>query len=92
MWIILGLLLAGIVTGFLLSRIWPVNRFGDHVVRYLIFILLFLMGITVGMNREIINNISEIGVYSLFITLLSISGSIILAKIAFKFLFRKNEK
>jgi len=92
MWIILGLLLFGILTGFLLSGFRAVNKIADVFVQYIIFILLFFMGVSIGMNREIADNIGEIGLYSFFITALSISGSILLAKLIFRFFFRKDEK
>lgn len=92
MWIILGLLLSGTIAGFLLSKIRFFNRFADGSVRYIIFVLLFFMGITIGMNEEITNNIGEIGLHSFIITALSITGSIFLAKTMYNMFFRKDEK
>ena len=92
MWIILGLLFSGTLAGLFLSKVRFFNRFADSSVRYIIFVLLFFMGITIGMNEEITGNMGEIGLHSFIITALSISGSIFLAKIMYKVFFRKDEK
>ncbi len=92
MWIILGLLFFGTITGYILSKARGVNRISEGIVRYTIFILLFFIGVTVGMNREITANIGEIGLHSFLITGFCILGSVFVAKIVFLFFFSKHEK
>lgn len=80
----------GIVAGILLTGIKNFNFVTEKATSYIIYLLLFFMGLGVGTNREIMANIRTIGMQSLVITLFSILGSVVFAAIVFKIFF-KNE-
>lgn len=79
---------AGMVAGFLLRQYKKLYRGLDKTVSYVIYLLLFLLGLTVGQNETIINNFHLIGVKALLITLASVAGSVSLAALVFHFFFR----
>ena len=57
-----------------------------------IYVLLFLLGISVGTNQEVIGNLGKIGYESVAIAVASIAGSVLISTFLFKLLFRKNAK
>lgn len=83
---------AGMVAGFLLRRRKGLYKRLDQTVSIVIYLLLFLLGLTVGQNRTIVENFHLIGVKALLITLAAVAGSVVLAAIAYRFLFQKEHK
>jgi uncharacterized membrane protein YbjE (DUF340 family) len=71
-----------LIAGFNKSTLW------------IIFILLFFMGVSVGNNAEIMQNLDTIGIQGLLLSLASILGSIVLALIVYVAFFKnvKNER
>ncbi|WP_455968731.1 LysO family transporter, partial [Butyricimonas virosa] len=51
------------------------------------FLLLFLLGITVGANGDVMNNLDSIGLEALLITLAAIAGSVLCAWGVYRFFF-----
>ena len=49
--------------------------------------LLFLLGISVGINEKIINNLDSIGIKALWITLGAITGSVLVSWMLYKTMF-----
>jgi len=74
---IIGLMLAGIAIGFLLrqKRLKWINQ----VITVLIWLLLFLLGITVGSNKQIIDGLRNLGLEALFLSVAGIIGSVLCA-------------
>lgn len=89
MLIIICLMVGGIVLG----RLTQVGHPG--MIRKGIFgailILLFLLGLAVGHNRQIMDNLGTIGVDALLITLGAVGGSLVCAWAVYKFYFSKPE-
>jgi uncharacterized membrane protein YbjE (DUF340 family) len=83
---------AGMIAGFLLRRRKELYKRLDQTVSIVIYLLLFLLGLTVGQNRTIVENFHLIGVKALLITLAAVAGSVILAAVAYRFLFQKEHK
>ena len=89
--IILILLAAGILVGRLL-RHKPISlKAIDRISTYAIYLLLFLIGISIGANKEIVSNLSSLGLKALIITAFSLAGSILLSIIVYRVFF-KTEK
>ncbi|MCF8377926.1 MAG: lysine exporter LysO family protein [Bacteroidales bacterium] len=76
--------------GFVLSNFRNFNSISEKSTSYIIYILLFFMGLGVGTNKEIMDNFQSIGLQSLIISLFSIAGSVVVSAIVFKIFF-KNE-
>jgi len=89
--IILILLAAGVLVGRLL-RHKPVSlKAIDRISTYSIYLLLFLIGISIGTNKEIVSNLSSLGLKALIITAFSLAGNILLSIIVYRVFF-KTEK
>ena len=91
MWLILLLLIIGAGSGFFLSGIKNFNKISEKISSYAIFILLFFMGLSVGGNKEIMNNFADLGIKALIISLFAVGGSVFIAWLTWLFIFR-NEK
>lgn len=74
MFTIIGLMLTGMLLGFLLrkQRLQGIHK----AITVLIWLLLFLLGIDVGGNREIIHGLHTIGMEAIAITLAAVLGSV----------------
>ena len=76
MFIIIGIMLTGMLLGYLLrsKRLSWIHR----IITLLIWILLFLLGIDVGGNESIIKGLHTLGLEAI-ITLAAVTGSILCA-------------
>lgn len=84
---IFGCMLAGVLSGYLLRR-FRVGWVGKFVT-LLIWVLLFLLGVEVGGNDEVIGNLPTLGVEGAIIALSSIIGSCLMAMLLWKFAKRR---
>lgn len=77
MFTVIGLMLGGMCIGFLLrrQRLSWIHKF----ITALIWVLLFLLGIEVGGNRQIIEGLATLGVEAFAITVAAVIGSCIAA-------------
>lgn len=87
MLIVIGLMLSGIILGYILRN--KNLKMVQKGITCAIFALLFLLGISVGANRVIIDNLGTIGLDALVITLGAVGGSILCAWGIYKFYFAK---
>lgn len=71
------MMFGGILCGYLLRkrRIPHVQQ----VTTILIWVLLFLLGLNIGSNEQIINSIGSLGVEALLITVFATMGSLVAA-------------
>jgi uncharacterized membrane protein YbjE (DUF340 family) len=86
--VILIVLTGGIVLGFLMRNHERMIRTADRIMNWTIYLLLFLLGLSVGVNETIIRNIHTIGVRALILTAGAIVGSVIVSYIVSRFFFR----
>ena len=84
MFVVIGFMFTGMLIGYLLRNrnITWINK----IITILIWSLLFLLGVDVGNNKEIINGLHTIGIESLIITIGAILGSIIGAQLLWKWI------
>lgn len=77
MFIIIGIMLTGMLTGYLLRnhRLKWIHK----IITLLIWVLLFLLGLDVGANEAIIKGLHTIGLEAIVITLAAVLGSALLA-------------
>ena len=88
MTVILILLIGGILIGRLLSRQRKVIQTFDRLTTWAIYLLLFLLGISIGSNHEIISNLGSLGIKALIIAGFSVAGSILLSMIIYRLFFK----
>ena len=87
MFTIIGLMLTGMLLGYLLRRR---NLKKIHqIITVLIWLLLFILGIEVGSNEQIIKGLHTIGLEAVILTLGGTLGSVIAAWALWKALYRR---
>lgn len=86
---VLLIMLAGILTGFAINRYPLAIKVNDQLISWAIYLLLFLLGISVGLNKTIVQNLDKIGVQALIITVGAISGSVLALWILYRVLFKE---
>ena len=89
MFTIIGLMLTGMLLGFLmrqkrLSRI-------HQIITIFIWLLLFLLGVEVGSNEQIIKGLHSLGLEAIILTLGGTLGSVIAAWGLWKIIYKKEE-
>ena len=90
MFTIIGLMLTGMLLGFLLRK---QKLSGIHkVITVLIWLLLFLLGIDVGGNQKIINGLHTIGLEAIVITLAAVLGSVTAPWALWYVLYKRNKE
>ena len=77
MFTIIGLMLTGILLGYLLRK-RDLKKI-HQIITLLIWLLLFILGIEVGSNEQIIKGLHTIGLEAVILTLGGTLGSIIAA-------------
>jgi len=82
MFIAIGFMVLGGVFGFLLRK--KEFRNISKIITLLIWILLFILGLEVGGNPQIISGLTNIGIEALIITVAAVLGSAIAALVLWK--------
>ena len=80
--------MGGIILGILMRKHERVIHTADRIMNWSIYSLLFLLGLSVGVNETIIKNIHTIGVRALVLTVGAVLGSIFVSYIVNRFFFR----
>lgn len=87
MFIIIGLMLTGMLLGYLLRNR---NLKKIHqIITLLIWLLLFILGIEVGSNEQIIKGLHTIGLEAVILTLGGTLGSVIAAWALWRALYKR---
>ena len=79
MFIVIACMLAGIVAGYLFRK-WKL-RFIHRVILVLIWLLLFLLGLEVGTNDQVINQFGNLGFEAFLLAFAGTLGSVLFAGI-----------
>lgn len=90
MFTVIGIMFAGITLGYLLrkqSLSW-INR----AIMTLIWLLLFLLGIEVGQNEQIIRSLPTLGMEAFIIAIVCVLGSCLTAWGLWKYTNRRKEE
>ena len=88
----IGCILGGIPLGYALRRRPSAVRWTNHALSGIIYVLLFLIGVSLGGNADLLSRVSELGLQGVVIGLLGSLGSAFAAWVLFKTLFQKAEK
>jgi uncharacterized membrane protein YbjE (DUF340 family) len=81
-------MLAGVAIGFVINRFPKAIKANDKLISWAIYLLLLLLGISVGLNKTIIQNLDKIGVQAAIITLGAISGSVLTLWLVYRLWFK----
>lgn len=82
---------AGILLGFVLRRFENIS-FLSKVISGVIFLLLFLLGKSVGRNEAIMQNLPTIGLQAVIIATAAITGSVLMSMLVYKKFFAGNKE
>ncbi len=89
---VLGFMAIGILCGFLLRhKDWLVN-FITPLFTCSVYLLLFLIGVNIGINKMLVDRLGVIGVQAFVLTLGSVLGSSIMALLCYRLFFNKKNK
>ncbi|NLO69712.1 MAG: LysO family transporter [Porphyromonadaceae bacterium] len=82
MFIVIGCMLAGILMGFLLRK--RKIRGIQGLIITLIWLLLFLLGLEIGSNKEVVSQFGKLGLEAFMIASAGTLGSVMLAKLLWR--------
>ena len=83
--------IACMIVGLLIGRLFrsridiPISK----VIMVVICLLLFILGLELGANNQLMSNLPTLGFYAFTISFLALLGSIICAKIIYKYIVKK---
>lgn len=86
---VLVLMFFGIITGYLFRQKKRLIRLVEGLTVWIIFLLLFFMGLSIGRDPVIIANLPSLGLTAFLISIGAITGSLILSLIVWNVFFNK---
>lgn len=89
MFIILGIMFCGVALGLLAGRRRKLASVVSKAVMPVICVLLFCMGVSVGGNAQVMENLSTLGKEALLLTAGCIAGSLAAAWALWTFVIKK---
>lgn len=91
MFTVIGIMFAGIGTGYFLRRIELLQKVGQPI-SYTILLLLFLLGISVGANEAIVKNLGTLGWQAFLIAFAGTAGSVLTAWAIYNLFFKERRR
>lgn len=88
MWIILGFLAAGMVLGYAYRRHTSLITTADKAMTWAVYLLLFLLGVSVGANDTVMSQLGQLGWQAAWLTVGSVAGSVFVAALVYRFFFQ----
>ena len=90
MFTVIGIMLTGMLIGYLIhhKRLPKIQQ----IITFLIWVLLFLLGVDVGSNPDITEGLHTIGVEAVLISLAAIMGSVLASWLLWYLIYCKNKK
>jgi uncharacterized membrane protein YbjE (DUF340 family) len=88
MLIVVVIMASGIAIGYLIRRKEFLIKINDRLTMWAIYLLLFLLGISIGTNDVIMKSLTTLGLKALAISIGGIIGSISLAWLAYIVFFK----
>jgi len=82
----------GVLLGAVLRRREKFLRTVDRLTAWFIYLFLFLLGLTVGLNRAVIANLGPLGLQAAAIAVACVAGSLLPAFFVYRFFYVKKKK
>lgn len=89
---VLLLMTGGMIIGWILHTKKKLIHITSELTNWAIYLLLFLLGLSVGTNEKILDNFSQIGFQAILITVFAVTGSILMSWLTYILFFRKDER
>ena len=86
---VIGIMIIGCVAGWFLKSRQKIIRVAERLCGWIIFLLLFSLGLSVGKNDAVMTNLSNLGLISAGISIAAVVGSIVCAYFLYKYVFKK---
>ena len=83
-------MLLAAVAGFLLRKVKAISRLGG-LVKYLVWLLLFVLGLSAGMNDNIVRGFAQVGLTALVFALAGTAGAMLAAWGVYRLFFKSRE-
>ena len=91
MFTVIGIMFCGIAVGYFFRKVELLQKIGKPI-SYTIVLLLFLLGISVGANESIVNNLTTLGGQALLIASAGTLGSVLAAWGVYHFFFKERSR
>lgn len=91
MFTVLFLLFIGIGIGYVFRRVTFLHQV-EKTVSYTVLLMLFVFGISIGSNDELVSNLDKFGYQAAFLAVLGTMGSLVGGYLAYRFLFKKERR
>ncbi|MDR0661233.1 MAG: lysine exporter LysO family protein [Prevotellaceae bacterium] len=85
-------LVLGILLGYFVRKKQRFLSISNRLVSISIYALLFLLGVALGTNSDLLRQLPKLGGYAFVLAVLSILGSIVLAAFLYRKMFKKTEE
>ena len=89
MFTVIGLMFVGIILGYAIKNYRL--KFLSSIITTLIWVLLFILGIEVGSNQQIINGLATLGMEAIVITIAAVFGSCVAAWLLWYALYKRKK-
>lgn len=86
---VMGFMIAGIFIGYFLRQHKKLFKMIGKLNLWIIFLLLFCMGLSIGNNKSIIQSLDRFGTTAIIIGIAATIGSVLLSIPLYKFLFKR---
>ncbi len=88
MWVEVGLIVAGVPMGYALRKSSKAVSITNHALSIVIYALLFLIGLNIGSNDDLIARMADLGIQGIFIGIACAIGSILAVWILYNIVFK----
>ncbi|MDD3049815.1 MAG: LysO family transporter [Candidatus Cloacimonetes bacterium] len=78
----------GLLLGFITKKHQKIIQLSEKSSSYIVYLLVFLLGISVGYDKEIMSNLSKLGLTAFSIAIASVLGSVIITMLVEKLFFK----
>lgn len=89
---VLGTMVAGICMGYLFRNYRKLFFHIGRLNMWIIYLLLFAMGLSVGSNDAVMDNLGGLGLRAIGIAMAGIAGSVLLSWLLYKYFFVSGEE
>jgi uncharacterized membrane protein YbjE (DUF340 family) len=77
--IVAAIMFCGILAGYLMRERKQLILLNSRFTMWVIYMLLFFLGLSIGTNKSIMNHLHSLGLMALLITVAAVAGSVIVS-------------
>lgn len=88
MFTVIAIMSLGVLSGYLIRR-RNIRGIISSTTTVLIWLLLFVLGIEVGHNKQVIESLGTLGLEALFIAIISLTGSCVASWILWRYIVKR---